>query len=302
MGGHMDKFAAMKTFVRIVDAGSLTAAADSLATSLPTVVRTLAALERELGVRLLNRTTRRIHLTDGGAQYVERCRAILSAVQEAEAALTAQRSEPQGRLSVTASVMFGRRYVAPIVSDFLRRHPNVTADLMFVDRVVNMVEEGIDVAIRIGHLADSSLVAVPVGRVRPVVCASPEYLGRRGVPRVPADIRAHACVRHTGLALRGDWPFRIGRRRVTIPIPSTISCNDIDSSLASCLSGQGLGLFLSYQTAPYRNQKKLCYVLEEFEPEPLPVHVVYQQAKLVTSKVRAFVDECVATIRKMPLD
>src|SRR3954471_5176313 len=169
----MDKFVAMKTFVRIVEAGSLTNAADSLDTSLPTVVRTLASLEQELGVRLLNRTTRRIHLTDEGAQYVDRCRAILSAVQETEAALTSRRTEPQGRLSVTASVMFGRRYIAPIVNEFLRRHPNVSADLMFVDRVVNMVDEGIDVAIRIGHLADSSLVAIPVGRVRRVVCASP---------------------------------------------------------------------------------------------------------------------------------
>jgi DNA-binding transcriptional LysR family regulator len=298
----MDKFAAMRTFVRIVESGSLTGAADSLDTSLPTVVRTLASLERELGVRLLNRTTRRIHLTDDGAQYLERCRAILSAVQEADAALTSRRTEPQGRLAVTASVMFGRRYVAPIMSEFLRRHPNVSADLIFVDRVVNLVDEGIDVAIRIGHLADSSLVATQVGRVRRVVCASPEYLQGRGVPRVPSDLRTHACVRHTGLALRGDWHFKIGRRTVTIPITAAISCNDIDSSLDACLRGQGLGLFLSYQTASFRNEKKLRYVLEEFELEPLPVYVIYQQAKLVTSKVRAFVDECVTKIRRLPLD
>src|SRR5262245_11050520 len=193
----MDKLSAMATFVRIVEKGSLTSAAAALETSLPSVVRTLAALERELGVRLLNRTTRRIHLTDEGAQYAERCRAILSAVLETEAELTSRRTELQGRLTVTASVMFGRRYVAPIMNEFLRRHPKISADLMFVDRVVNMVEEGIDVAIRIGHLADSSLVAIPVGRVRRVVCASPEYLQRRGIPQVPSDIRAHACVRHT---------------------------------------------------------------------------------------------------------
>src|SRR5258705_483113 len=180
----MDKFVAMKTFVRIVDAGSLTGAAEALDTSLPTVVRTLAALERELGVRLLNRTTRRIHLTDEGARYADSCRAILTAVQETEGELTSRRTDPQGKLTVTASVMFGRRYVAPIMNEFLRRHPNVSADLMFVDRVVNMVEEGIEVAIRIGHLADSSLVAIPVGRVRRVVCASPEYLQRRGIPRL----------------------------------------------------------------------------------------------------------------------
>ena len=275
----MDKLLAMTTFVRVVEKGSLTAAAAILDTSLPSVVRILASLERELGVRLLNRTTRRIHLTEGGAQYLERCRAILSAVHEADAALTSRLTEPQGRLAITASVLFGRRYIAPIVSDFLRRYPHVSADLLFVDRVVNLVEEGIDVGVRIGHLADSTLIAVPVGKVRRVVCASPEYLQRRGTPRAPADVRAHSCVRHTGLALRGDWHFRVGRRAVTIPITAAISCNEIDSSLEACLSGLGLGMFLSYQTAPYRNQKKLRYVLEEFESEPLPVQVVYPQSQ-----------------------
>lgn len=298
----MDKFVAMNTFVRIVEKGSLTAAAAALDTSLPSVVRTLAALERDLGVRLLNRTTRRIHLTDDGAQYLDHCRTILSAMQDAEAALTSGRTEPHGRLAVTASVLFGRRYIAPIVSDFLRRYPHVNADLLFVDRIVNLVEEGIDVAVRIGHLADSTLIAVPVGKVRRVICASPEYLQRRGTPRTPADVRAHSCVRHTGLAPRGDWHFRVGRRTVNIPIATAISCNDIDSSLEACVSGRGLGLFLSYQTAPYRNQKRLRYVLEEFETEPVPVQVVYQQARLVTSKVRGFVDECVIKLRQVPFD
>ena len=244
----MNKLAAMETFVRIVDRGSLTAAAAALDTSLPSVVRTLAALERELGVRLLNRTTRRIHLTDEGAQYLERCRAILSAVQETEAAFTAGRAEPQGRLAVTAPVLFGRRYVAPIVSGFLRRHPKVSAELLFVDRVVDLVEEGIDVAVRIAHLPDSSLVAIPVGKVRRVVCASPEYLRRRGTPRAPQDLREHACIRHTGNARRSDWQFRVGRRRVSVPIDAVLSSSDIESSLEACVSGHGLGMFLSYQS------------------------------------------------------
>lgn len=298
----MDKLRAMTVFVHIVEKGSLTAAATALNTSLPSMVRTLAALERDLGVRLLNRTTRRIHLTDEGAQYLERCRAVLTAVQEMDAAVTSRRVEPHGRLAVTASVLFGRRYVAPIVSDFLRHHPSVSADLLFVDRIVNLVEEGIDVAVRIGHLRDSSLVAVPVGQARRVVCASPEYLQRRGVPRTPEDIRKHPCVRHTGLAPRGDWQFRVGRRTVSIPINAVISCNEIDSALKACRSGRGLGMFLSYQTAPYRDEKKLRYVLEEFEMEPLPVQVVYPQARLVTSKVRAFVADCVSRLRQVPFD
>jgi DNA-binding transcriptional LysR family regulator len=295
----VNKLLAMSTFVRIVEKGSLTAAAAALDTSLPSVVRTLAALERELGVRLLNRTTRRLHLTDDGAQYLERCRTILTAVQETEAALTSRQTQLQGKLTITASVLFGRRYIAPIVNDFLRRHPDVSADLLFVDRVTNLVEEGIDVAVRIGHLRDSSLVAVPVGTVRRVICASPEYLQRRGIPRALDDVRVHSCIRHTGLAPRGDWQFRVGRRTVSIPITTTISCNDIDSSLQACLSGRGLGMFLSYQTAPYRQEKKLRYVLEEFEPEPVPVQIVYPQSRLVTGKVRAFVDECVGQLRQV---
>jgi len=298
----MNKLAAMETFVRIVDKGSLTAAAGALDTSLPSVVRTLAALERELGVRLLNRTTRRIHLTDEGAQYLERCRAILSAVQETEAAFSAGRAEPQGRLAVTAPVVFGRRYVAPIVGDFLRRHSKVTAELLFVDRVVNLVDEGIDVAVRIGRLKDSSLVAIPVGKVRRVVCASPEYLRRAGTPRAPQEVRAHACVRLAGLAPRGDWHFRVGRRTVAVPITPVISCSDIDSGLDACVNGSGLGVFLSYQTASYRKEKKLSYVLEEFETEPVPVQVVYAQSRLVTGKVRAFVDECVSRLRQAGFD
>lgn len=295
---QVNKLLAMSTFVRIVEKGSLTAAAAALDTSLPSVVRTLAALERELGVRLLNRTTRRLHLTDDGAQYLERCRTILTAVQETEAALTSRQTKLQGRLTITASVLFGRRYIAPIVNEFLRRHPEVSADLLLVDRVTNLIEEGIDVAVRIGHLRDSSLIAVPVGNVRRVVCASPDYLQRCGIPRAPKDVRSHSCIRHTGTSPRGDWQFRAGRRTVSVPITTTISCNDIDSSLAACVSGRGLGMFLSYQTAPYREEKKLRHVLEEFEPEPVPVHVVYPQARLVTGRVRAFVDECVSKLRQ----
>lgn len=298
----MDKLQAMATFVRIVEKGSFTAAAGALDTSLPSVVRTLATLERHLGVRLLNRTTRRIHLTDEGARYLEHCRAILSAVQEAEATLTSGQAEPQGRLTVTASVLFGRRYVAPIVTEFVRRYPHVSAELLFVDRVVNIIEEGLDVAVRIGHLRDSSLIAIPVGQVRRVVCASPQYLRRHGVPRAPEDIRVHHCVRHTGLSPRNEWHFRIGRRDVTVPIASAITCNEIDSALNACISGQGLGMFLSYQVAPNRASRKLRYVLEEFETEPLPVQVIYPHSRLLSTKVRTFVDECVRKLRQVSFD
>jgi DNA-binding transcriptional LysR family regulator len=298
----MDKLSAMATFVRIVDKGSLTAASHGLETSVPSVVRTLAALERELGVRLLNRTTRRLHLTDEGAQYLDHCRTILSAVEDFELGLLSRQAQPSGRLSVTSSVLFGRRYVAPIAADFIGRYPEVTADLLFVDRVVSLIDEGIDVAVRIGHLRDSSLVAIRVGAVRRVVCASPKYLERHGAPQKPADITTHACVRHTGLAPRSEWQFRIGRRDTAIPVNAIMTCNEIDSALSACTGGIGLGMFLSYQAAPGRNSGDLKYVLEEFETEPLPVHVVYPQTRLMSTRVRAFVDECVMKLRQVAFD
>jgi len=292
----------MKTFVRIVDSGSLTAAANSLDTSLPTVVRTLASLERDLGVSLLKRTTRRFHLTDEGTQYLERCRDILAATQEAEDILVARRTDPVGRLSVTASVAFGRRYLAPILHDFLRRHPKVSADVLFVDRVVNLIEEGMDVAIRIANLRDSSLVAIPVGQVRRVVCASEQYLRRHGVPKVPNDVRGHSCIRHVVLAPRNEWHFRVGNRQIAVPITSVITCNEIDTAVNACIDGLGLGMFLSYMVAPYRKTGQLKYVLEKFETEPMPVQVVYPQARLISNKVRTFVDECVGRLRRVKLD
>ncbi len=298
----MDKLVAMQTFVWIVEKGSLTAAANALGISLPTVVRTLASLERELGVTLLNRTTRRIHLTGEGVQYLDRCHLILSAVKEAEETLVSGRSELRGNLIVSAPTLFGRHYVAPIVNDLLQRHPKVTADLRFVDRIINFVEEGVDVAVRIAHLKDSSLVALSLGKVRRVVCASEEYFLRHGVPQVPDDVRTHCCIRHIGLAPRSEWHFKVGRRNVAIPIVSTISCNDIDSSLDACIHGLGLGQFLSYQVAPYRKNKQLKYVLEEFEPEPIPVHVVYPRSNLVSNRVRAFVDECANKLRHVKFD
>jgi DNA-binding transcriptional LysR family regulator len=298
----MDKFGAMKTFVRIVDCGNLTNAADTLDTSLPTVVRTLAALERELGVTLLKRTTRRIHLTDEGTQYLGRCRDILAATQEAEDMLVARRTEPVGKLAVTASVAFGRRYLTPIVYGFLRRYPKVSADVLLVDRVVDLVDEGIDAAIRIAHLRDSSIVGNQVGRVRRVICASEKYLRQHGVPQIPSDIRAHRCVRHVGLSPRNEWRFQAGSRQQAVPIDCVLTCNEIDGAVDACIEGLGLGMFLSYMVAPYRKTGQLKYILESFETEPIPVQVVYPQARLMSNRVRVFVDECVAKLRRVKFD
>jgi DNA-binding transcriptional LysR family regulator len=238
-----------------------------------------------------------MHLTDEGIQYLDKCRAVLQSVQEMEAMFSSRQSDPQGRLAVTGSVLFGRRYVAPIVSGFVRRYPRVDVELLLLDRVVNLVEEGMDVGIRIGNLGDSSLVAIPVGAVRRVVCASPQYLRRHGTPGRPDDVREHRCVRFTAVSEGQGWEFSAGGKKVTVPITVAFSSNQVDAAVDMCISGLGLGMFLSYQVAPHLAQKTLRYVLADFEPEPLPVHVIYPYSRLQSPRVRAFVEDCVAILR-----
>jgi len=292
----MDKLRAMHTFVNIVEGGSLTAAADLLGTSAPGVVRTLAALEAELGVRLLNRTTRRMSLTDAGREYYERCKRVLAEVEEAEAALSARRAVPKGRLRVTASVMFGRLRVAPIVAQFLAAQPAVEVELLLLDRVVDLVEEGIDAGVRIGYLAESSLVAVHVGETRRVVCAAPAYLKKAGAPKVPRDLAQHRCIGFSGLSA-GEWSFgKHSRERVQIG--AVLTTNQVDAALDACVRGVGCAQFLAYQVQALLDAGRLKRVLQDHEPAALPIHVVYPYARLLSSNVRAFVDFAVPRLRR----
>jgi len=199
-------------------------------------------------------------------------------------------------------VLFGRRHVAPIVNEFASRHPGVSVDLLLLDRVVNVIEEGLDVGVRIGHLADSTLVALPVGSVRRVVCASPDYVRRHGAPRGPADIPAHRCVHFTAVGANSEWRFRDGRRAVSVPIAGRIVCNQAEAAIDACVAGLGLGSFLSYQVAPRVAAKELRYVLEGFEPDPLPISVIYPHSRLQSATARAFVDACVTSLRQARLD
>jgi DNA-binding transcriptional LysR family regulator len=287
----------MATFTRIVDGGSLTAAAAALGTSLPSVVRMLAALERELDVRLLNRTTRRIALTDEGREYYERCKRVLAEIDDAEAALSARRLAPKGRLRVTAPVMFGRLHVAPVATDFIVKHPAVQIDLLLLDRAVDLVEEGIDVGIRIGRLPDSSLVAIPVGQTRRVVCASPAYLKRAGTPQSPADLHVHRCINFSGLSPAYEWPFGSGGGAMRITVSPAFASNQFDAALDACLRGVGVGQFLCYQVQHLLDARRLRRVLRDFDPAPVPIHVIYPHARLLSANVRAFVDWAVPRLQ-----
>jgi len=285
----MDKLRAMQTFVRIVDDGSLTAAAASMGTSLPAVVRTLAALEAQLQVRLLNRTTRRLSLTDEGRSYLDSCRRILATIDEVEAGLTASHVEPSGQLTLTAPVLFGQMYVAPAVTRFAQRYPKVRCRMEFTDRVVNLLEEDLDVGIRIGPLADSTLVAQSVGRIRRVVVASPAFLRKHGVPRHPDELARASCVQFTGSAAHW-WTFQQDGRTFHVPVTGNLEFNQTAPAVAACAEGAGFGNFLSYQVAPLVASRQLRIVLETFEQPAWPLSLIYPHARLLPARTRAFIE------------
>lgn len=285
----MDKFKAMQTFVRIADEGSLTRAARELGLSLPAVVRSLAAYEAELGVRLFNRTTRRITLTEDGKQHLANCRHVLAAVEESEARLAAGARDAAGHLTITAPVLFGQMHVAPSVTRFLAAHPQIRCTMLLLDRVVNLIDEGIDVGIRIGHLEDSSLVALPIGQVRRVVVAHPDYLRQHGTPRHPRELQEFNCIRNvSGPAAWGD--FQDKGRAFRVPVSGNLELNHVLPAVQACADGAGFGMFFSYQVAPFVAQKRLKVVLEKFERPPRPIQVVYPHARLLPARTRAFID------------
>lgn len=284
----MDKFYALKALIRIVETGSLTAAAKSLDVSQPSMVRTLAALERDLGVRLLNRTTRRMSMTDEGRGFYERSRQIVAALEEAELSLSARRSAPRGRLRIASSVSFGRTFVAPVVSEFLSAHPAVDVDLLLLDRVVDLVEEGIDLAVRVARLPDSSMVAHPIGEVRRVVVASKALIDAVGRPRNPADLARARCVSFTAVVSPGHWNFGRGRKRIQVPVKSALVTNQVDAGVLACVLGVGFGRFNDYHVLEQIKAGRLLRVLEDFEGDPVPASIVYPSARHLSPNVRSF--------------
>lgn len=285
----MDKLRAMEVFVAIADHGSLTAAAASLGSSLPAVVRALAAYEAVLGIRLFNRTTRRISLTEEGKQHLGNCRDLLERVAASEAALSSSGAEPAGQLTITAPVLFGQMYVAPAVTRFVQAHQQVRCSVVLLDRVVNLVEEAMDLGIRIGRLEDSSLVALPIGQIRRVVVATPAWLRRHGTPRHPRDLRDANCIRMlAGPPTWGD--FQENGRSFRIAVTGNLEFNHVLPAVQACAAGAGIGMFLSYQVAPYLETRELKVVLERFELPPRPISIVYPHARLLPARTRAFIE------------
>jgi DNA-binding transcriptional LysR family regulator len=288
----MDQLDSMRIFIAVSEAGGFAPAARLLRLSPPVATRAIAALEQRLGVRLLNRTTRQMRLTQAGQRFLADCKRILAELQDAEALARNAHVEPQGLLTVTAPVMFGRMHIAPLLLDFLERHPKVNARALFVDRITNLMEEGFDVALRIDRLSDSSLTAIKVGTVRRVVVASPAYLAANGAPRTPAELEKH----HAIGSGRSPWRFRGG----AAPMPQPrmmLTVNGGDVAIACALAGRGLARPLSYQVDEELRDGRLQLVLTDYEPAPIPVQLVYSDGRRAAARVRAFVDFAAVRLR-----
>ncbi len=287
----MDRFAAMEAFVEIAERGSMTAAAEALERSQPAMVRTLAALESHLGTRLIQRTTRRMSLTPEGRDYLERCRRILTDVQDAEAAIGQGEGEPQGELRVSAPLEFGTRHVTPAVLGFLARYPAMRIELSLADRNVDLVEEQVDLAVRIGALADSSMVAIGVGTMRQVVVASSALLAHTGRPTLPGDLSALPCVRVSNLPRqRSSWRFGSGRDEQLVKVDGPFLCNQVNAAVSACVDGAGFGRFLHYQVYEHLQAGRLEQVLASHEVPASPVSLVYPSARLVPARLRRLID------------
>lgn len=296
----MDPLHLMGVFVAVVDAGGFAAAARKLGMSAPAVTRAINELESQLAVRLLTRTTRVVRVTEAGTRYAEDGRRILAAVQEAGQSARGVHGAPRGRLVVTAPAMFGALFVTPIVTDYLQRYPDTSASCWFVDRVVNLLEEGIDVAVRIGELPDSSLQAVCVGHVRRLICASPGYLAARGTPRSVDDLARHSLVAANRVTPVVEWPLREAGSQRGVKLEPRLTLSATDAARTAALAGFGLTQLLSYQVQGPLRDGTLVPVLEDLEPEPLPVHVVHHEGRHAAQKVRAFLDLAIDALRANP--
>jgi DNA-binding transcriptional LysR family regulator len=296
----MDRFQEMQVFVCVAQEQGFAAAARRLNLSAASVTRAVAALEQRIGTQLLVRTTRKVHLSEAGQRYLEDCRRILAEVQDAEASAAGIHAQPRGQLSLTAPVLFGDLFVTPLLVRYLQRYPQVSINALLVDRVANMVDEGIDVAVRIGELPDSGQHSIRVGQVRRVVCAAPGFLAAQGCPQHPDDLRQAPLIAPSSTGQARHWQFNDAGRALSLrPEPRLLVSANQAAISAACL-GLGLTRVLSYQVADQVAAGQLQIVLADFELPPLPIHVVYQGGRKAPARVRSFVDFAVQTLREHP--
>lgn len=293
----MDRFTAIRVFVAVADAGSLSGAGRRLNMPLTTVSRHLSALEEDLDVRLITRTTRRLTLTEPGRVYLETCRRVLSDLDAAERRLAGEQAEPQGLLALTAPILFGRLYVQPVVSAYLETYPRMSARMLLVDRVVDLVEEGLDLGVRIGHLPDSSMRATSLGTVRHVSCASPSYLEAAGVPEEPKALAGHPCISFASFSRPERWIYS-GRRPQSVQVSPRLIVNTAEAAIDAAKAGLGIVRVLSYQAAASLRDGSLRLILEAFEPEPIPVSLIHREDRLPQVKVQSFMALAVPRLRK----
>jgi len=282
----VDRFSELHIFAAVVENESFSAAARKLGISSPVATRAIADLEARLGIKLLNRTTRYVRVTDAGKRYFEDTKRLLSDLADADEAATGINGEPSGHLAITAPVLFGKIFVLPGIVDYLKRFPKMNVNALFLDRVVNLLEEGLDVGIRIGELADSSMHALRVGTVRRVVCATPEYLALNGTPQTPNDLQHHTIITANGLNNSSEWKFS----NVNIRVQPRLSFSTNDAAIEAALSGFGVTRLLSYQIAPYLADGRLKAVLNNADSRELPIHIIYREGRYASAKIRNFVD------------
>ena len=296
----MDRIYLMTVFVAVAEAESFAKASRHLGMSPPAVTRAISTLEEKLGVRLLARTTRVVRLTEAGARYLEDSRRIIAEIEEADESAAGVGAAPRGQLQVTAPVMFGKLFITPAILDYLERYPAVNVNALFLDRVVNLMDEGVDIAIRIGELPDSSLRAIKVGAVRRVIVAAPRYLRQHGTPLHPRDLKSHRLVAVTGATSALDWKFYAHDKPISVRVTPRLTVTTNEGAIAAVQEGWGMTRLLSYQVAPYLKRDTLKAVLCKFEPPALPVHVVHLEGRRPTAKVRAFIDLVVERLRADP--
>lgn len=295
----MDQIHLMRVFVAVGEEAGFAAAARRLGLSPAAITRAIGALEDRLSVRLLQRTTRNVRLTEAGHRYLDDSRTILARLAQANEDAAGVNAASRGRVSVTASALYGKSFVLPCVVEFLKRYPEIEMAAHFLDRSVNLVDEGIDVAVRIGHLPDSGLRALRVGEVRQVLCAAPEYLAKHGTPRHPSDLQHHAIVATTGVAAGVDWQFRSAGGPTTVRIKPTLTVAS-DAALHAVLTGLGIGRLLCCQVAAELADGRLLAVLPDYEEAPWPVHIVHRESQFGSSRVRNFIDMLAASLRAHP--